>query len=226
VADCVNAVIKPMESEKLPECGPSNAILRTRSTLTLSRPRSLSLAELLPSTPMPFKFVEQNETHRRLKGIVARISRDPSWHDDLIQEAKIHLWQMEQRASGHTQSWYLQSCYFHLSKLVKAGKSLDSTKRSARRMVLSDSAEEDECAALSETFIEESISETVCVRDFQSQLLQRLKPLDGRVLLLLLEGDSLSEIARQLHVSHTCVAKHRRTIMLEAIKLGLVPSRA
>jgi DNA-binding NarL/FixJ family response regulator len=53
----------------------------------------------------------------------------------------------------------------------------------------------------------------------------RLPPLDGRILKLLTDGENLSEIARTLHVSHTCIANHRRVIMRVAVKLGLTPQR-
>ncbi|MCI0538955.1 MAG: LuxR C-terminal-related transcriptional regulator [Verrucomicrobiales bacterium] len=170
-------------------------------------------------------LVDRRDINRKLERIAARICRDPSWHDDLVQEAEIHFWQMHRRNPGHTQSWYLQSCSFHLRKIVNAGKSLDSPKRAALRLTVPENSETDDSAALPASLFQESFYETLCAQDFISQLLRRLKRLDCKILIRLAEGDTVSEIARQLCVSHTSVAKHRRRIIRQACELGLISHR-
>jgi hypothetical protein len=46
--------------------------------------------------------------------MVKKLTNNAALHDDLMQEALTHLWQEESRMPGQTQSWYIQSCKFHL----------------------------------------------------------------------------------------------------------------
>ena len=105
---------------------------------------------------------------------------------------------------------------------MKAGKSVDASKRRALQVDLPrDDLEEDEDRPR-DPFTDDSGQEQVCVKDLIMELLGRLNSFDGLILKFLDEGDSPSQIARQLGVSHTSVANHRRHIMVVAAELGLV----
>src|SRR5207249_7485062 len=81
-------------------------------------------------------LIDDARTRELLSRIVFRLSADSAVRDDLMQEALVHLWLLEERRPDQRQSWYLQSCKFHLQNYISAGRSVDSPKRSRGRMTL------------------------------------------------------------------------------------------
>ena len=162
---------------------------------------------------------EEPSTKEHLSRIVQRVGRNPSWHDDLMQEAMIHLWCLESREPGHTLSWYLQSCLFHLKNHLSAGRSVDSVKRQHQSDSLSTDAE----GGLFEVVGEDSIHSEVIGREIVVMLKESLTPLDQAILTHLAEGFGYREIARKLGISHPAVIKHRRGIAAVAVQLGIGP---
>ena len=71
----------------------------------------------------------------------ARVTRDRASREDLAQEAMIHLWQQELRCPMQSESWYIQSCLFHLLNCVQRGRSLDSPRRRSSRRSITDLSE-------------------------------------------------------------------------------------
>jgi DNA-binding CsgD family transcriptional regulator len=118
------------------------------------------------------------------------------------------------------QSWYLQSCRFHVRHWLAAGRSLDSPKRAQadKRIVLD---ENDSEAALPEYHTNGEVFEVVSFRDVISTLAKHLKPREQIVLCALAEGFSVSKIASRFGISRPTVLKDRRTIAALAIKLGI-----
>src|SRR5262245_54749577 len=74
--------------------------------------------------------------------VVNRMTRDAFLREDLMQEATIHFWTMKRQRPGETLSWYLQSCAFHLRHYLASGRSVDSLKRRALRVELTEEEEE------------------------------------------------------------------------------------
>ena len=74
-------------------------------------------------------MVEDERIEYLLERLVGSISREPALRDDLLQEARLHLWRMEIQNPGRSTSWYLQSCRFRIQHYLAAGKSVDSVKR-------------------------------------------------------------------------------------------------
>jgi hypothetical protein len=74
-------------------------------------------------------MVEDSLMRESLKQIVAGLTRDQVLRPDLMQECLIHLWKLESEKPGHTRSWYLQSCRFHVQHWLASGRSVDSLKR-------------------------------------------------------------------------------------------------
>jgi DNA-directed RNA polymerase specialized sigma24 family protein len=164
-------------------------------------------------------FFEEPTAKEHLSRIVQRVSRNPTWHDDLMQEAVIHLWRIETENPGHTLSWYLQSCLFHLMNRLAAGRSTDSTKREHQRDLFTFDGDE---------FSPEGVGEgPVCSEVIGREIILVLKgalaPLDQVILSHLADGFACREIARKLGISHPAVIKHRKRIAALAIRLGIAP---
>ena len=162
---------------------------------------------------------EEPTAKEHLSRIVQRVSRNPSWHDDLMQEGIIHLWRIETQKPGHTLSWYLQSCLFHLMNRLGAGRSADSVKRQHCL---------DSLSAQGENFLPEiagdsSVLSDVSAREIVMLLTHVLPPVDRTILACLVDGFCCREIARKLRISHPAVIKRRRGIAALASQFGIMP---
>jgi DNA-directed RNA polymerase specialized sigma24 family protein len=71
-------------------------------------------------------LIDQRETWEGLRQIVFKVTPDRALHEDLIQEAFVHLWLREKQCPGQTRSWYFQSCRFFLQNYLRNGRSVDS----------------------------------------------------------------------------------------------------
>ncbi len=166
-------------------------------------------------------LIDDARTRELLARIVYRLSSDPAVREDLMQEALVHLWLLEERRPGQRQSWYLQSCKFHLQNYLSAGRSVDSPKRRAGKTAYDD----DEVDALSrnESDGENAVFAQVSARDIFSLLCGRLTPFEQAILNHLAEGLGAREIAERMDVTHPTVIKYRRRIAALAIRLGIPP---
>ncbi len=163
---------------------------------------------------------EQDETGRRLREIVKQLTGNTALHEDLIQEAFIHLWLREAERPGQSPAWYMQSCRFHLRNFLRRGRSVDAGRyRQALSLLIE--PEEAEETALHVNGYEAPFFTLVCAHDLMGELSQWLTPMECRILDLLADGLGMREIALRLQVSHTCVIKHRRKIAALAIRLGI-----
>jgi len=115
-----------------------------------------------------------------------------------MQEAMIHLWFIETREPGHTLSWYLQSCLFHLKNHLSAGRSVDSVKRPLQPDLLSADLD----SAPFEVVGEDSIHSEVIGREIVVMLKKALDPLDQAILAHLAEGvRHLGPVAQDFHAA-------------------------
>jgi DNA-directed RNA polymerase specialized sigma24 family protein len=168
-------------------------------------------------------LVYQNETREVLKKIVFKITADAALHDDLTQEALVHLWLREKQRPGQTQSWYLQSCRLFLQNYLRNGRSVSSTRH---RKNLGSAIELEDLAG--ENTEGESVScgsvvALVSAREIISLLAKWLTPIEVKILDCLAEGLGMREIASRLRVSHTSVVRYRRRIAALATRLGVEP---
>jgi DNA-directed RNA polymerase specialized sigma24 family protein len=166
-------------------------------------------------------LIDDVRTRELLARIVYRLSSDPAVRDDLMQEALVHLWLLEERRPGQRQSWYLQSCKFHLQNFLAAGRSVDSPKRKAGKLSLSDEDTDSYIAA--EIDADDAVFGQISARDIFLQLCGRLTPFEQAILNHLSEGLGAREIAERLDVTHPTVIKYRRKIASLAIRLGIPP---
>ena len=154
------------------------------------------------------------KTVERLSKIVARLTSQPDLREDLMQEALIHLWQVQEQQPGQSESWYLQSCRYHLQHLLVAGRSVDSLKRRAANAQVSRYGPDEPSLFAIEEAIEsaEPMLADISVRDMIAATSRRLSPREQAVLRCLVEGYRTGEIARHLKLSHPTVVKSRRKI--------------
>lgn len=166
-------------------------------------------------------LIDDFRTRELLSRIVFRLSSDLAVRDDLMQEALVHLWLLEERRPGQRQSWYLQSCKFHLQNHLATGRSVDSPKRNAGKVAYSD--DEREGFFTVEGHGENAVFGQVSARDIFTLLCGRLTPFEQSILNHLAEGRGAREIADRLDVTHPTVIKYRRKIASLAIRLGIPP---
>jgi DNA-directed RNA polymerase specialized sigma24 family protein len=167
-------------------------------------------------------LVDQKETREVVRQIVFKLTPHRGLHDDLAQEAIIHLWLRESQCPGQTESWYLQSCRFHLQNLLRLGRSVDATKHHGSLRPLSDAFEQPGNSA-DESAGGSSVPALVSAREALALLSRWLTPTEKRVLDFLMEGFSVRDVAARLGMSHTSVIRHRRQIARLAVKFGIEP---
>ncbi len=138
-----------------------------------------------------------------------------------MQEALVHLWLLEARRPGQRESWYLQSCKFHLQNYVSSGRSVDSPKRRAGKIGYED--DESRYDRAFESSRDSLVFTLVSARDIFLMLSCRLTPFEQAILGHLSEGLGAREIAERLEVTHPTVIKYRRKIAAMAIRLGIPP---
>ena len=165
--------------------------------------------------------IDDLQTLERLRKLVTRLTADVSLREDLLQEALVHLWKMQQLEPGHTESWYLQGCRYHLQHRLAFGRSIDSPKRSSSRVHPSDDGEDHD--SLLEVCDDEVTSDVVraevSARDMITSMSKRLNEFEQTILKYLADGLGIGEIAKRLNISLPTVAKHRRKIAELATKL-------
>jgi len=166
-------------------------------------------------------LIDDPHTHELLSRIVFRLSADAVLREDLMQEALVHLWLLEERRPGQSQSWYLQNCKFHLQNFISAGRSVDSPKRKRGKVSLSGG--DDKIEELVSNADDNAMFAQVSARDIVALLSCRLTPFERSVLDYLAEGLRAREIALKLRVTHPTIIKYRRRIAAQAIRLGIPP---
>ena len=168
-------------------------------------------------------LIYQRKTLDVLRRIVSKVTTDHALHEDLTQEAFIHLWMRESQCPGQTQSWYLQSCWFHLQNRLGHGRSIDSIGHRKWRIPFSETDDEGDNPWAATESADAALSE-ISARDILALLAPHLTPLANQILRGLADGLRPSEIAAELGVSHTCVIKHRHKMASLALKLGIAPA--
>jgi DNA-binding CsgD family transcriptional regulator len=155
--------------------------------------------------------------------VVAGFSRDPQLRQDLLQECLLHLWKLEVEKPGHTRSWYLQGCRFHLQHYVAVGRSVDSLKRNCKnsRVNIDDHEEE---PALNDHHTNGEVFDNVSFEDVVSILKRQIKPREWQVLSGLVDGMALQEIVSEFGISRPTVLKYRRKLAALTTRLGIAHS--
>lgn len=167
--------------------------------------------------------VEDLKTVARLEKLVSRLTSNATLREDLMQEALVHLWLIQQQLPGQTESWYLQNCRYHLQHYLASGRSVDSFKRSGGRVHPSANGEDHD--TLLDIFDNEETCEAVLAdvsaRDIITAMSKWLPEIERTMLRYLAEGLGTCDIAKRLNISHPMVIKHRRKIAALATKLAI-----
>jgi RNA polymerase sigma factor (sigma-70 family) len=161
----------------------------------------------------------------QLGKLVVRLTANSALRDDLMQEALIHLWQVQEQNPGQTKNWYLQNCRFHLLHYLASGRSVDSPKRRASQVHPSEDQSDNGDNWLDRFEASDTVVQDVSARDMLSSLSKVLTTRELRVLQWLAEGLGTREIAQRLGISHPMVSKLRRKIAALARSLSIEPPR-
>jgi RNA polymerase sigma factor (sigma-70 family) len=159
----------------------------------------------------------------QLGRMIFRLTSNLALRDDLMQEALIHLWKIQQEQPGQTRNWYLQNCRFHLLHYLSAGRSVDSPKR--RNSQVQPEAEDAHEEFLAPLASHDHVLEDVSARDILLLLTERLSEREQIVLRFLVDGLGPREIAKRLKLSHPMIIKHRRKIAALAARLEFKPCK-
>lgn len=165
-------------------------------------------------------LIEDIETLEQLGKIVVRLTSNPALREDLMQEALIHLWQVQEQNPGQTKNWYLQNCRYRLLHYLALGRSVDSPKRRASQVHPSEHDEEQD-DWLDRFEGSNTVLQDVSARDILSSLSKLLSAKEMMILQWLAEGLGTREIAKRIGISHPMVIKHRRKIAALAKKLSI-----
>jgi RNA polymerase sigma factor (sigma-70 family) len=165
-------------------------------------------------------LINDSDVLDKLQKMILRMTHNPAMRADLMQEALIRLWQIQNQEPAQSRAWYIQNCRFHLLHYLALGRSVDSPKRQGARV--HPSYEDDQGYEWMDQFEGEStVLQEVNVRDILALLSKTLSPRETCILHWLTEGLGTREIARQLNISHAMVVKHRRNIAAMAAKLSV-----
>ncbi len=169
-------------------------------------------------------LIEDLETLEQLGKIVVQLTSNQALREDLMQEALIHLWQVQKQNPGQTKNWYLQNCRFHLLHYLAMGRSVDSPKRRASQVFPTDAELQAE-DWLDRFEGSDSVLADVSARDILASMSKLLSEREMRILQWLAEGVGTREIAKRLGISHPMVVKIRRKIATLAKKLSIHPAQ-
>jgi len=166
-------------------------------------------------------LVEKPTIRKSLEKIASALTTDQALHDDLLQEALVHLWRIETIHPGQSTSWYLQSCRFRLQHYLSSGRSLDSRKRRSGQILLPSDPDE------YFDFFDRVLTQDECSEDFDLPelvgiLAAGLKTRERSVLECLQDGLRLGEICSKLKLSYPTALKYRRRIAARALRLGIL----
>jgi DNA-binding CsgD family transcriptional regulator len=158
---------------------------------------------------------ESSDVVESLRRIVKRLHAITGDHEDLMQEARIHLWLVETKRPNQTLSWYLQNCGFFLHNLLACGRSLDCFKRRHAQLDFGEINEP----------MDDSQESAVAAREIVEMLSAQLTGHERLILDALSDGASANEIARRLGIAHSTVSRARARIQNIAVRLGIEPPR-
>ena len=165
-------------------------------------------------------LVSNPRVRAQLRAIVRGIARNSSDHDDLLQEALIHLWRSEATKPGQTVSWYLQSCKYFALDYLKRGKSVDSKLRTGCFLFSMDDQNGTDSPP-PELTSGHDFREQIFASDALELLRERLTDRQRNMLEAFAGGASVSEVSERLGCSHQYVSKERKK-MAAALQAVLV----
>ncbi len=165
------------------------------------------------------------ELHKKLSPTIKRIAyklngRFRSFnHDDLYQEASIHLWGdfLKGKLNDKTDSYILQGCYFHLKNYIR-------TVNERPNVISIDAA----LSTDNEATVEDILGERWACPDCREQLHNKFlaqsirdngfNPREKRLLVYFSQGLTTRDIGERMGISHVSVVKLMQKIRVKAQK--------
>src|SRR5437016_3839985 len=126
------------------------------------------------NTPSTTLLFQRPEVQSAIERMVRAVSIQAQLHEDLTQEALLHLWILETARPGQTQTWYVKSCLFHIKAGLRHGRSVDAPKHAHLRETCDDPDFSDDAANYFAQ--EERVTSTVSALDILELLLPLLEP--------------------------------------------------
>jgi RNA polymerase sigma factor (sigma-70 family) len=165
------------------------------------------------------------ELHQKLSPTIKRIAYRLNGHyrsfnhDDLYQEATIHLWSdfLKGKLSDKTDSYILQGCYFHLKNYIR--------KVNERSSVISiDTVLREDEGITVEDILGEAWSCPDCRQELHNKLLAEnirnngFNPKERRLLDYFSQGLTTRDIGKRMGISHVSVVKLMQKVRVKAKK--------
>ena len=126
----------------------------------------------------------------------------------------VHLVKVRTELPDRTSSWYIKSCEFRARNYLKHGRSIDSIKRSRNGVPLGQIYDDSDGQVY--CFIEAmdpvDLQSELYTKDIVDLVTLQLSDTQQQIFFLLMKGFRIREIARELHISHPAVIKHRKKI--------------
>ncbi|MFA7283020.1 MAG: sigma-70 family RNA polymerase sigma factor [Candidatus Omnitrophota bacterium] len=172
------------------------------------------------------------ELHKKLSPVIKRIAWKLNGHyrsfnhDDLYQEASIHLWNnfLKGKLRDKTDSYILQGCYFHLKNYIRK-----VNERSNFISLDMPIGEEKDQSMLEEILsfkpgLREDCRDFLHIK-FLAHAIQNngFNPRQKRILTFLKEGLTMRDIGKKLGISHVSVVKAMKVIR-EKAKVHIDPA--
>ncbi|PIQ90360.1 MAG: hypothetical protein COV71_05005 [Candidatus Omnitrophica bacterium CG11_big_fil_rev_8_21_14_0_20_41_12] len=165
------------------------------------------------------------ELHRKFSPTIKRIAYKLNGHyrsfshDDLYQEASIHLWSnfLKGTLSDKTDSYILQGCYFHLKNYIR--KVNERSNVISMDAVLSTNDE-----ATLEDVLGQYWSSPDCRGDLHNKFLMQsiqdngFSPKEKSLLAYFSQGLTTRDIGKRMGISHVSVVKLTQKIRVKAKK--------
>jgi RNA polymerase sigma factor (sigma-70 family) len=156
----------------------------------------------------------ENRVVKQLRGVASKLTSDLELQKDLLQEMFVHLIKVRSELPDRTPSWYIKSCEFHARNYLKHGRSIDSIKRSRNSVPLGQfyNDADGQVYCFVEAMDPVDLHSELYTKDIVDLVMLQLSDMQQQILFLLMKGFRVREIARELHISHPAVIKHRKKI--------------
>jgi RNA polymerase sigma factor (sigma-70 family) len=156
----------------------------------------------------------ENRVVKQLRGVASKLTSDPELQKDLLQEMFVHLVKVRTELPARTSSWYIKSCEFRARNYLKHGRSVDSIKRARNCVPLGQLYDDPDGQVY--CFVEAmdpvDLQSELYTKDIVDLVTLQLSDTQQQIFFLLMKGFRVREIARELHMSHPAVIKHRKKI--------------
>lgn len=144
---------------------------------------------------------------KKLRKIAGNVTDNKADQDDLLQEGWVYLWKNTEKLENKTISYVLTGCYFRFIDYLKRGTSVDGKSRENVRVISLYHVSDEGQAPLVSSIPSgvEDVEDALIAKDLEQQIRNRLNTKLRETYDLLLEGHTLTEIAKELNLTHEAI---------------------